>query len=185
MKSRQAAANLLTGCNFAAGISAVLLPRGTTPARRSTFILLGALCDSVDGSLARDSGRPTRTGAWADGVSDAVTCGVAPAVILISGDQSPRSRASSAAASAYLTATAWRNWKYGIEPRTSHVFRGLPVTGAGVLFALACQARVAPRALAYWAYGLAVAMVSPTPIMSGEALLAKVVKRTPSSNWPA
>jgi phosphatidylserine synthase len=183
--SRHLAANLLTCCNFVSGISAIFLPRGTSPARRSTFILLGALCDSIDGSLARDCGRPTRLGAWADGVSDAVTCGMAPAVILASDPPVPRSRTSLAAGAAYLAAIAWRNRRYGIEPRTSHVFRGLPVTGAGVLFALGCQARMSARALSYWAFALAVAMVSHTRVLSGEALLAKMVRRTPSSNWPA
>jgi phosphatidylserine synthase len=185
VKSRQAAANLLTCCNFASGITAIFLPRGTPPTRRSLFILLGALCDSLDGSLARDSGRPTRLGAWADGVSDAVTCGVAPAVILITSDESCPPRDATAAAGVYLGAIAWRNWRYGIEPRTSHVFRGLPVTGAGVMFALACQARMSHRALSRWALGLGIAMVSPTQVLSGEALLAKMVRRTPSSNWPA
>ena len=139
----------------------------------------------MDGSLARDCGHPTRLGAWADGVSDAVTCGVAPTVVLASRAPLRRTKTSSAAAAAYLGAIAWRNWRYGIDPRTSHVFRGLPVTGAGVLFALGCQARLSARALNYWSFGLAIAMVSPIRVLSGEALLAKMVKRTPSSNWPA
>jgi phosphatidylserine synthase len=185
VRSRQLVANLLTGCNFASGTSAIFLPPGTTPTHRSTFILLGALCDSVDGSLARDSGHPTRLGAWADGISDAVTCGIAPAVILTGGSPLPRPRLSSAAATAYVGAIAWRNLRYGIEPRTSHVFRGLPVTGAGVLFALACQARISERALRLWALVLAFAMMSPTRVLSGEALMAKLLKRAPSSNWPA
>jgi CDP-diacylglycerol--serine O-phosphatidyltransferase len=183
--SRHLAANLLTCCNFVSGISAIFLPRGTSPARRSIFILLGALCDSVDGSLARDCGHTTRLGAWADGVSDAVTCGITPAVILGSRQPVPRTKTSSAAGVTYLGAIAWRNWRYGIGPRTSHVFRGLPVTGAGVLFALGCQLRISAPALSYWAFALVIAMVSPTRVPSGEALLAKMVKRAPSSNWPS
>lgn len=185
MRSRQLAANLLTCCNFASGISAIFLPRGTSPTRRSAFILFGALCDSLDGTLARDSGHPTRLGAWADGISDAVTCGIAPAVILTSDPPMPRTTTSLTAAAAYLGAIAWRNWRYGIEPRTSHIFRGLPVTGAGAMFALACQVRMPARALSCWAFALMIAMVCPTRVPSGEALLAKIVKRTPSSNWPA
>src|SRR5690242_18953285 len=183
-RSRHLAANLLTCCNFSSGIAAISLPNGTSPARRSTFILLGALCDSLDGSLARDSGHPTRLGAWADGISDAVTCGIAPAVILASSPQSPPTRLSSLAPAAYLGAVAWRIHRYGIGPRTSHSFRGLPVTGAGVLFALGCQMRASARARTYWALTLVVAMGSPTHVLSGEALLAKLMKRPPSSNWP-
>jgi CDP-diacylglycerol--serine O-phosphatidyltransferase len=183
-RSRQLVANLLTCCNFSSGIAAIFLPNGTSPARRSTFILLGALCDSLDGSLARDSGYPTTLGAWADGVSDAVTCGIAPAVVLASNRPAPRTALSSVAPAAYLAAIAWRIGRYGIGPRTSHVFRGLPVTGAGVLFALGCQVRMSASALAYWTLALVVAMLSPTRILSGEALLAKMCKRAPSSNWP-
>lgn len=73
----------------------------------------------------------------------------------------------------------------GSSPAPVMSSAGLPVTGAGVLFALACQARIAPRALAYWACVLAIAMVSPTQVLSGEVLLAKVLKRAPSSKWPA
>lgn len=184
-RSRHLVANLLTCCNFSSGIAAIFLPGGTTPARRSTFILLGALCDSLDGSLARDSGHPTRLGAWADGISDAVTCGIAPAVILASNRPSPPTRLSTVAPAAYLGAIAWRIWRFGIGPRTSHSFRGLPVTGAGVLFALGCQMRVSARTRTNWALALVVAMASPIHVLSGEALLARMVKRTPSSKWPS
>lgn len=123
-------------------------------------------------------------GAIADKVSDTVTCGIAPAAILVRSQPTGPDALSSVVATAYLAAVAWRSKRTGIRPRTSHVFRGLPDVGAGILFALGCQMRMSPRALTNLALVLTVAMVSPMRVLSGEALLAKMLKRTPSANWP-
>ena len=165
-------ANALTLANLTSGTAAILLPGEKRAVRRSTLILVGALCDSVDGSLARNSGRPTEFGAAADGVSDVITCGVAPAVVLARNGQIT-TRLSRIAPGFYLVAAAWRVAKYGIGPRRSHVFRGLPITGAGVIFAAGCQLRLPPRALTLLAVALGVAMLSPIRVLSGEALIRR------------
>lgn len=167
-----ALANALTLANLISGIAAILLPGERRTVRRSTLILVGALCDAVDGSLARSSGKPTEFGAAADGVSDVITCGVAPAVVLARNGPI-RTRFSRIAPGFYLAAAAWRLAKYGIVPRRSHVFRGLPVTGAGVIFAAGCQLRLPPRALTLLAVALGVAMLSPIRVLSGEALIRR------------
>lgn len=165
-------ANTLTLANLTSGTAAILLPGEKRAVRRSTLILVGALCDAVDGSLARNSGRPTEFGAAADGVSDVITCGVAPAVILARNGHIATSF-SRIVPGFYLAAAAWRVARYGIGPRKSHVFRGLPVTGAGVIFALGCQLRLPPRALTLLAVALGVAMLSPIRVLSGEALIRR------------
>ncbi|HEY7950219.1 MAG TPA: CDP-alcohol phosphatidyltransferase family protein [Solirubrobacterales bacterium] len=169
---QHALANALTLANLTSGITAILLPGEGRTVRRSTLILVGALCDSVDGSLARNSGNPTEFGAAADGVSDIITCGVAPAVVLARSGPIG-TRLSRVAPGFYIAAAAWRVARYGIGPRRSHVFRGLPVTGAGVLFAAGCQLRLPPRALTYLAIALGVAMLSPIRVLSGEALIRR------------
>jgi CDP-diacylglycerol---serine O-phosphatidyltransferase len=165
-------ADALTGGNLAFGIAAILLPGEGQTVRRSTFVLLGALCDTLDGPFARHSGNPTEFGAAADGVSDVITCGVAPAAILARCSTSGP-RLSRIAPGFYMATAAWRLARYGIGPRQSHVFRGLPVTGAGILFALGCQLRLPPRALTYLAVALGIAMVSPMRVLSGEALVRR------------
>jgi phosphatidylserine synthase len=165
-------ANALTCGNLASGIAATLLPGIGRPVRRSTLILARALCDTLDGPLARRSGNPTEFGAAADGISDVICCGVAPAALLSSIDSLRRTPLSSLAPG-FMAAAGWRLARYGIGPRTSHVFRGLPVTGAGILFAIACEARLPPRALSYIAIALGVAMVSPIRVLSGEALVRR------------
>jgi CDP-diacylglycerol--serine O-phosphatidyltransferase len=165
-------ANALTLANLTSGTASILLPGEERAVRRSTLILIGALCDSLDGSLARSSGRPTEFGAAADGVSDLITCAVAPAVVLARNGQIT-TKLSRIAPGFYVAAAAWRVAKYGIGPRRSHVFRGLPITGAGVVFAAGCQLRLPPRALTLLALALGVAMLSPIRVLSGEALIRR------------
>ena len=163
-------ANALTAGNLASGIASTLLPGEGRTVHRSTLILAGALCDALDGPLARRSGKPTEFGAAADNISDVITCGVAPAVVLARSGV-VETRLSRIAPGLYIGATAWRVARNGIGPRRSHVFRGLPITGAGILFAVGCQLRLPPRALAYWAIALSAAMLSQIRVLSGEALL--------------
>lgn len=169
--SQRALAGVLTACNLVSGIAATLLPGDGQPVRRSTLMLVAAACDTLDGPLARRSGNTTEFGAAVDGVADLISFGVAPAVLLAGRSQADRTPVSRIAPGFYMGAAAWRLARYGIEPRTSHVFRGLPLTGAGVAFAMSCHARLPPRALAYLALALGVAMVSPVRVLSGEALI--------------
>ena len=166
-------ADTLTCCNLAAGIASVLLTDDGRLKRRSTLILVGAVCDTLDGPLARRSGNPTEIGAAADSVSDVISFGIAPGVLLESCVETRQTALSRVAPGFYMAAAAWRLVRYGIGPRTSHVFRGLPVTGAGVLMAAGCRAKLPPRALTYLAVALGIAMVSPIRVLSGEALLRR------------
>lgn len=136
-------ANVLTGCNLAAGMAAAFAPGDARV--RSRLILVGALCDSLDGPLARRSGKLTDEGARADGICDVVTCGVAPPILLRIGAAPRPSLIDRLAPRLYVAAIAWRVIKYGFPPRESHVFTGMPVTGAGVTMAIGFQLRLPPQ----------------------------------------
>lgn len=166
-------ADALTCCNLACGTAAILLPGEDQTARRSTLMLVGALCDTLDGPLARHSGNPTEFGAAADGVSDVITFGIAPAAALAKCGPAHQTPLSRIAPAFYMATAAWRVARYGIGPRKSHVFRGLPVTGAGIIFAVGCQAKLPPRVLTYLAVALGIAMVSPIRVLSGEAMVRR------------
>ncbi len=170
-------ADSLTAGNLACGIAATLLPGEGQPVRRSALILTGAVFDTLDGPLARTSGNPTDLGAAADSISDVVTCGVAPAALLVSCRPVTDSPLLRAAPGLYMAAAAWRLMRFGIGHRTSHVFRGLPVTGAGIGLAVGYQLRLPPRALSCLALALAAAMVSPISVLSGEALVRRSTPR--------
>jgi CDP-diacylglycerol--serine O-phosphatidyltransferase len=175
--SQHALAGVLTGCNLAAGIAATLLSGEGRPVRRSTLMLVAAVCDALDGPLARRSGRPTELGAAVDGVADLISFGVAPAALLASREPTGRIPLSRIAPGFYMGTAAWRLARYGFAPRTSHVFRGLPLTGAGVILAIGCHARLPPRALTCLSVALGVAMVSPVRVLSGEALAREAYTR--------
>lgn len=139
--------------------------------RGSTLILAGIFCDSWDGTIARRSGNDTVPGAAADAISDIVTCGIAPAVLLASWPPTHRTRLTRIAPGCYLAAIAWRTARYGIGPRKSHSFVGLPMGGAGLIFALACQARLPRWTMDYLTVALCVAMMSRIRVLSVEALI--------------
>ncbi len=147
--------------------------------RRSTLILIGGVCDALDGPLARRSGAPSNTGAAADGIADFISFGVAPAVLVAQSDRMGRPMWA-LAPGVYMAGAAWRIARYGIGTRTSHVFRGLPLTGAGLLLAAGCQARLPSRVLASLAAALGVAMVSPIRVLSGEALVRRGLRQRES-----
>lgn len=168
-------ADVLTGCNLVAGMAAVFV-RGDIRSR-SRFILIGALCDSLDGPLARRSGHLTDEGARADGICDVVTCGFAPPILLRSVAARHPSPLDRLAPRLYIAAIVWRVIKYGFPPRESHVFTGMPVTGAGVMMALGFEMRLPPRAMSYLTLGVVGMMLSRVPVLSGEALFRRDVRK--------
>ena len=172
-------ANALTLANLTSGTAAILLPGEKRAARRSTLILVGALCDSGKGRrLARAKLRKTNRVRRGRGRRIRRDHLRPPAVVLARNGQIT-TRILRIAPGFYLAAAAWRVAKYGIGPRRSHVFRGLPITGAGVIFAAGCQLRLPPRALTLLAVALGVAMLSPIRVLSGEAL----IRRAPGRPW--
>jgi CDP-diacylglycerol--serine O-phosphatidyltransferase len=164
-------ANAVTCGNLACGVAAILRREEGHPVRRSALILAGLFCDSLDGTIARRSGNATVPGAAADAISDIVTFGIAPVVLLETWPPTHRTRLARIAPGCYLAAIAWRTWRYGIKPRTSHVFLGLPMGGAGLIFAVACQARLPRWAMDYLTVALSAAMFSRVRVLSVEALI--------------
>jgi hypothetical protein len=116
-------------------------------------------------ALARRSGHLTDEGARADGICDVVTCGIAPAVLLASAASTRPSAVDRLAPGVYVAAIAWRVVKYGFPPRTSHVFTGMPVTGAGVTMAIGLRLPLAPRARTYLALGVVAMMLTASHLV--------------------
>jgi phosphatidylserine synthase len=170
---QHALANVLTCGNLAAGVAAILMRRESRDMRRSTLILVGAACDSFDGTFARRAGHATVQGARADGFADVVTCGIAPTVLLARLPGAADSRLVRLAPYLYMGGIAYRVIKNGFPARTSHINEGLPVTGAGIAIAVGAQLRLSPRAIGYLTVGVVAAMLSRVPILSGEALVRR------------
>src|SRR4249920_23666 len=111
-KALHVTADTLTCCNLASGIVAIFLTEEGPPVRRSSLLLFGALCDSVDGTFARRSGNPTVRGATADHFADFISFGIAPAAILASYGSARETRLSKVAAGLYIAAAASRKIRY-------------------------------------------------------------------------
>lgn len=148
---------LLTLGNLVSGFAAIIaatkdpakgmaLPFGWSPLYAACmFILLGMICDGLDGSAARLTRTMSRMGAELDSLADVVTFGVAPAVIacrLVGTDVpffSPESgtllhKAVFGAAAVYASCAALRLARYNVEdasPEAHGGFTGLPSPGAG------------------------------------------------------
>jgi phosphatidylserine synthase len=166
-----AVANGLTACNLVCGIAATLCTADGRQGRRAALILLGGFFDALDGPLARSSGAPTEFGAAADGVADFISGGMAPALLLANYSPTRRTPWAKIAPGFYLAAAAWRLARRGMKPRTSQVFSGLPIIGAGMLMAAGSQIRLPHRVMTYLATALGLAMASDVRLLSIEALI--------------
>ncbi len=148
---------LLTLGNLVSGFAAIIaatkdpaapglaLPFGFSPLYAACmFILLGMICDGLDGSAARLTRTMSRMGAELDSLADVVTFGIAPAIIacrLVGVDMpffSPEwggmlHKAVFGAAAVYASCTALRLARYNTEdasPEAHGGFTGLPSPGA-------------------------------------------------------
>lgn len=143
--------NLITFLNVIFGFAAVtsLIQYGSLPqgvGRAAWFILIAALLDAMDGKLARAIGRQSLFGKELDSLSDAVSFGLAPSVLLFTlhfkdwgqhGDL--YALAGFFLASMPLTFGCYRlarfNVETAVEEKKSATFTGLPIPAAAGLVA--------------------------------------------------
>lgn len=124
------------------GITQVVLPERIW--QGALLIFAAAVIDFLDGFLARLMKAPSRMGAQLDSLSDVVSFGVAPGMILyqllrMSYAQEPNgievSLAALLPAFIFPAAAAWRLAKFNISTDQTYGFRGVPTPAAGLLIA--------------------------------------------------
>jgi CDP-diacylglycerol---serine O-phosphatidyltransferase len=110
----------------------------------SIFIFAAAIIDFLDGFLARLLKAPSEMGKQLDSLSDVVSFGVAPGMILYQLLRISYAREENGLditvwvllpAFIYTAAAAWRLAKFNISSNQSHSFRGVPSPAAGLLVA--------------------------------------------------
>lgn len=110
----------------------------------SLFIALAAIVDFLDGFIARLMKASSEMGKQLDSLSDVVSFGVAPAVILYQilrisvmkeDDAIESSVIWTYAAFILACAAAWRLAKFNIDTRQQFGFRGVPTPAVGLLVA--------------------------------------------------
>ncbi len=121
---------LLTAGNLFSGFASILATISGKYIIASSLIILAMLFDAFDGKVARLVGASGEFGKEFDSLSDIVSFGVAPALLLISISQ--KWALVTAAAFIYLLAGAVRLARFNVMVANSKFkgFQGLPIPGA-------------------------------------------------------
>ncbi|MCY4645159.1 MAG: CDP-diacylglycerol--serine O-phosphatidyltransferase [Bacteriovoracales bacterium] len=136
--------NTFTALNLACGLASILLTIRGEMYNACLAVALGALFDSVDGRVARMVGSESAFGEQFDSMSDLITFGLAPALLVHHKYLYAYGRLGIALTFLFLLCTALRlaRFNVNISKVQSSYFQGLPAPGAAmglvgfVLFAL-------------------------------------------------
>jgi len=156
--------NLLSLGNMYCGLAAIFAVGAGQIERAAWLVVLAILFDAFDGKLARLTGTASEFGKELDSLSDLVSFGIAPALLIYEGVMTGNSRAGALIAAVYATTSALRLARFNIgRASRGHHFIGLPVPAAGGV--------VASYTLFTSAYGIEMASVLVGPLILGLALL--------------
>jgi CDP-diacylglycerol--serine O-phosphatidyltransferase len=132
---------VLQYASVASAVSTVSLSAGFLSLHASTqghtvlavsLVLCAALCDAVDGPIARARGSASAFGANLDSLADLIAFGVAPALALAHGPLRALSLFGMAVATVFVAATAWRLARFPLC-RSTTAFVGCPAPLAALL----------------------------------------------------
>ncbi|WJY28014.1 MULTISPECIES: CDP-diacylglycerol--serine O-phosphatidyltransferase [Sporosarcina] len=125
-------ANAITLINLSFGAIAILLISKDLSHMSLVFIFLAALFDRFDGMTARHFHTESAFGKELDSLSDIISFGVAPALLIYHTALSGMLWVGIAATIIYIAAGAVRLARYNVEEFDGS-FRGIPITAAGVI----------------------------------------------------
>ena len=129
MKPRHLIPNAVTLANIALGVLGIVSAAEGHFQRAILFLFAGALCDLADGRLARALGATSHFGKELDSLSDMVSFGVAPAVLVYLAVLSPLGIGGAVIAVLFPLAGAVRLARYNLDNSegAEHSFQGLPI----------------------------------------------------------
>lgn len=131
--------NIFTALNMACGFSSVILSFKGDFYPAALVLMLGAIFDSVDGRVARMTGTQSVFGEQFDSISDVVSFGVAPAILVYNKFLINEGRVGLVAAFLFLLCGAMRLARFNanIDKVSSDFFQGLPIpSGAMAIIGL-------------------------------------------------
>ncbi len=130
------AALVLTMGNLMCGFIALVCITQERFMEASLLVLLAAVCDSLDGRVARRGNVASDMGKELDSLCDVVSFGVAPALLVyVQIFSQHRSIGALLAALFYVGCGAYRLARFNISHHTDY-FVGIPITLAGIITAL-------------------------------------------------
>ncbi len=101
------------------------------------FIMVAALADAMDGTLARLLHASSNMGKELDSLSDLVTFGAAPAFLFVTRYSEAPTELTFAAMVLFVASGAYRLARYNGQTSRGDAFCGMPITAAGLLLAAA------------------------------------------------
>jgi CDP-diacylglycerol--serine O-phosphatidyltransferase len=132
MQPKHLIPNAATLGNMTFGFLAITAAAAGAFERAVIYLFLAVACDTLDGRLARLLNATSKFGAELDSLSDAVSFGVAPAVLVYLAVLSPLGPWGQGAAIAYLICAAVRLARFNIDsgPLAKATFQGVPTPAA-------------------------------------------------------
>lgn len=126
--------NTFTALNMACGYASIILAFKGQFYFAAVVLLLGAIFDMVDGRVARMTGTQSAFGEQFDSMSDVISFGVAPALMIYLQLLNGLGRVGIVLSFTYLLCGALRLARFNanIDKVASNFFQGLPIPGAAL-----------------------------------------------------
>lgn len=155
---------MITLVALACGLAAIEATRVGAWDTALRFILVAAIADGVDGTVARKLGAVSPMGTQLDSLADIVAFGVAPAFLFATYFADAPDPARYGVVLAFVGAGTYRLARFHAQPG-GDAFQGLPITIAGALLAIAVAGPFGGDLLlmSVIGIGLAVLMVTRQP----------------------
>ncbi len=134
-KMKANAANMITIGNLSFGGAAIMTTLNESYSYSVLFIFIAALLDRFDGMVARKLGQESELGKQLDSMSDIISFGVAPAILIYMVDLYQFGTVGMIIAIIYISCGAFRLARFNIMESTGY-FTGLPITAAGTILTL-------------------------------------------------
>ena len=178
--------NLFTTGNIASGVLSILFTVQGRLSWAAYAILVGCVCDVLDGRIARLTRTGSAFGVNYDSLSDLVTFGVAPGALMFQFFQRPGDKFLLPVVLIYTICCALRLARFNVQVSTAEKqgFQGLPTPAPAALIAtiflcvflsepplLTLEARFAGLVMQVLALALAGLMVSEIPYPTADARL--------------
>lgn len=134
-KIKSNAANIITIGNLSFGGAAIISTLNENYSYSVLFIFIAAFMDRLDGMVARKFGTESELGKQLDSMSDIISFGMAPAILLYELVLNSFGTIGAGFAIIYIASGAFRLARFNVTESNGY-FTGLPITVAGTLLTL-------------------------------------------------
>jgi len=132
---RKSLPNLITTANLMLGMAAMMIAISDSYQIAAILVMVGMVLDGLDGRIARAFHAESEFGRELDSLSDIVTFGVAPAVIVYVAYLHTLGLTGDLVAALFPVAGALRLARFNTASSQTNYFVGLPITAAGGILA--------------------------------------------------